>query len=103
MQALLPSEFLFALGEWNSISSTTRCASMRAASHWTWFALLTALSRKARLAQHDVPESGGMLPHAKLFAQIAALYEVYIALIHTYYVLDSHSCLLQIKRGWDNS
>ena len=76
---------------------------MRAASHWTWFALLTALSRKARLAQHDVPESGGMLPHAKLFAQIAALYEVYIALIHTYYVLDSHSCLLQIKRGWDNS
>ena len=60
MQALLPCEFLFAPGEWNSISSATRCASMRAASHWTWPAVLAALSRKARLAQHDVPESGGM-------------------------------------------
>ena len=41
---------------------------MRAASHWTWFAVLAALSPKAKLAQHDVPESGGMLPPAQLFA-----------------------------------
>ena len=34
---------------------------MRAASHWTWLAGPAALSPKARLAQHDVPESGGML------------------------------------------
>ena len=34
---------------------------MRAASHWTWLAVLAALSRKAGLAQHDLPESGGML------------------------------------------
>ena len=34
---------------------------MRAASHWTWLAVLAALSAKARFADHDVPESGGML------------------------------------------
>jgi hypothetical protein len=34
---------------------------MRAAPHWTWLAVLAALSRKARLAEHDVPESGRML------------------------------------------
>ena len=34
---------------------------MRAASHWTWLAVFAALSRKARLAEHDVPESGEML------------------------------------------
>ena len=34
---------------------------MRAASHWTWLAVLAALSRKARLEEHDVPESGGVL------------------------------------------
>jgi hypothetical protein len=34
---------------------------MRAATHWTWLAVLAALSRKARLEEHDVPESGGVL------------------------------------------
>jgi len=34
---------------------------MRAASHWTWLAVLAALSPKARFADHDVPESGAML------------------------------------------
>jgi hypothetical protein len=61
MQALLPCKHLLGLGKWNTISATGRCASLRAASHWTWLAVLAALSRKAGLAQHDVPESGGML------------------------------------------
>ena len=61
MQALLPCKRLLGLCKRNTISATDRCTSMRAAPHWTWLAVLTALSRKARLAEHDVPESGRML------------------------------------------
>ena len=46
---------------------------MRAASHWTWPAVLAALLRKARLAEHDVPESGGMLLHARTVCRTSAL------------------------------
>ena len=46
---------------------------MRAASHWTWPAVLAALSRKARLAEHDVPESGGMLLPAQIVCRTSAL------------------------------
>ena len=70
MQALLPCKRLLGLGKWNTISATGRCTSMRAASHWTWLAVLAALSRKARLAQRDAPESGGMLLHAQLFTRL---------------------------------
>jgi hypothetical protein len=48
MQALLPCKLLLGLSNWNTIPAPNRCTSMRAASHWTWFAVLAALSRKAR-------------------------------------------------------
>ena len=61
MQALLPGKRLLGLRKWKTISAIDRCTSMRAASHWTWLAVLAALARKARLAEHDVPASGEML------------------------------------------
>ena len=61
MKALLPCKLLLGLSNWN-ISAANKFTSMRAASHWTWFAVLAALSRKARLWLHDVPQRGKVLP-----------------------------------------
>ena len=45
LQALLSCELFLGLGERNAISSTTRCASMCAAAHWTWLTVLEAILR----------------------------------------------------------
>ena len=54
LQALLPCELLLGLGNWNTIATTNGCASMCAASHWTWLTVPAAILQQAQPLHNSV-------------------------------------------------